>query len=96
MTSRQSAAGFGVTFEFGLDPIGGGVDAGAGRKIGVHAGEGAAVVEADEFGDDGFDVIGRDLLEGAGDGGIGGSRGDGLAGGAGFGSGFLRLKEAKR
>ena len=73
---EAAAAGFGVALEFGLDPIGGGVDAGAGLEVGVHAGEGAAIVEADEFGDDGFDVIGRDLLECAGDGGVGGGRSD--------------------
>ena len=77
---EAAAAGFGVALEFGLDPVGGGVDAGAGGKVGVHAGEGAAVFEADELGDDGFDVVGGDLLERGGDGGVGWGGGDGLAG----------------
>jgi hypothetical protein len=76
---EASAAGVGVALEFGFDPVGGGVDAGAGGEVGFHAGEGAAVFEADELGDDGFDVVGRDLLERAGDGGVGWCCGDGLA-----------------
>ena len=77
-------AGGGDGFEFGLDPVGGGVDTGVGGEVGVHAGEGAAVVEGDEFGDGGFDVVGGDLREGGGDGGVGWSGGDGAAGGEGL------------
>jgi hypothetical protein len=69
----------GVALELGFDPVGGGVDAGAGGKVGVHAGEGAAIFEGDELGDDGLDVVRGDLLERGGDGGIGGCDGDGLA-----------------
>ena len=74
-------AGGGDGFEFGLDPVGGSVDPCVGGEIGVHAGEGAAVVEGDEFGDGGFDVVGRDLSECSGDGGVGWCGGDGEAGG---------------
>jgi hypothetical protein len=77
-------AGGGDGFELGLDPVGGGVDAGVGGEVGVHAGEGAAVVEGDEFGDGGFDVVGGDLGEGGGDGGVGWGGGDGAAGGEGL------------
>ncbi len=95
---EASAAGFGVALEFGLDPVGCGVDAGAGRKVGVHAGECAAIFEADEFGDGGFDLIGRDLRERLCDGGIGGGGRDGLAdcGGCGraSGKGLLRVEKA--
>ncbi len=83
-------AGGGDAVELGLDPVGGGGDSGAGGKVGVHAGEGAAVVEGDELGDDGLDACGGDLLEGGGDGGIGGGRGDGFAGG----KRLLRVEEA--
>ena len=69
------AAVGGDALEFRLDPVGGGADTGAGRKIGVHAGEGAAVVEGDELFDGGANAVGGDLVEGGGDGGIGWSGG---------------------
>ena len=56
-----------------------------GGEIGVEAGERAAVVERDQLGDVGVDVVGGDLLERGGDGGVGGARGDGLLGGGGEG-----------
>ncbi len=87
---KAATAGFGVTLEFGLDPVGGGIDAGAGGKVGFHAGESAAIVEADELCDDGFDVIGRDLLKRAGDGGVDWGDRNGLADG----SRLLRVKKS--
>ena len=59
-------------------------------KVGLHAGEGAAIVEGDEFGDDGLNVLGGDLLERADDGGICGCGVDGLP----RGELLLRVKKA--
>jgi len=69
----------GVALEFRFDPVGGGIDAGTWREVSLHAGESAAVVEADELGDDGFNVVRRDLLERGDDGGICRCGRDGLA-----------------
>jgi hypothetical protein len=54
---EAAAAGLGVTLELRLDPVGGGADSGAGAEVGFDAGEGAAIIEADQLFDDGVDVI---------------------------------------
>lgn len=53
------AAVGGDAFEFGLDPVSGGADSCAWRKVSLHAGKGAAVIEGDEFFDGGADMIGE-------------------------------------
>jgi len=58
--------------ELGEDPVGGRSDAGAGGKIGVHAGERGAVAERDQFSDVIVNLVGRDPGDRRGDGGIGG------------------------
>ena len=78
---ETAAAGCGDGAKLGLDPVRGGEDSLAGREIGGHAGEGAARAEADELGDVGPHVIGRDSPEGGGDGWVGGGRGQMIGGG---------------
>jgi len=67
---ETASAGGGGALKFGEDPVCGGVDAGAGREVGLHAGKGAAVVEADELGDGRLNLGRRHLFEGGGNGGV--------------------------
>ena len=67
---EAAAAVGGDAFELGFDPVGRGAYASAWGQVGLHAGEGATVVEGDEFFDGGTDVVGGDLLECGGDGGV--------------------------
>ena len=78
-------AGGGDARELSEDPVGRGEGSGAGGKIGVEAGEGAAIREGDKLGDVSVDAVGGDLLQCGGDRGIGWSGDERLLGGGGEG-----------
>ena len=60
---KTVVAGGGDVLELEGDPVGGGVDAGVGGEIGLHAGERTAIVEGDKFFDGGVNLLRRDARQ---------------------------------
>jgi hypothetical protein len=81
MDFEASITSGGEFFELGFDPVRGSGDASAWRQVFIQRRESAAIMERDEGGNRMLNLLGRDLGERVGDGGIGGHGTNGSADG---------------